>query len=179
MAAKPEAILLPRAVGCWGLRATSVCFSKGREPESICVMPLPQGGDWDTHGDPLLLGVDPLLGPCKAALLVLGELLIGHKLIQKQLDPQQLRHHGAVLPGHTHQEGQRPKDVGADELRHKAKGAAGTWAGLGSVGCPTTTHRPGTALSTEQMGRPELYLEAESLNVHHAPEPGKSSVDEG
>ena len=136
---------------------------------------LPQQGEGDTHGDPLLFGADPLLSARKAALLVLGEPLIGHELVQKQLHPQQLRHHRAVLPGHAHQEGHWPQDVGADELRRKARGAAGTGVDLGSVGVHPQSP---LARTTPSTGREGLYLEAEPLDIHHVSQPGEGSIDE-
>lgn len=76
------------------------------------------------HRYPLLPAPVPLLQARQTILLVCGQLLVCHKLIQEDLDPQELGHQWRVCPVGAHEKGHGHEDVGADHLgKASQKGA--------------------------------------------------------
>lgn len=90
----------------------NVCVPSDMRDPNLSVTSL----DYITYRNPLFLAVDPLFYPRETLVLVLRQLLIGHKFIYEELDSHYLSHQWAVCPLHTHHENHGPKDIGADDL---------------------------------------------------------------
>lgn len=61
-----------------------------------------------TYRNPLFLAIDPLFDSRETFVLVLRQLLIGHKFIYEEFDSHYLSHQWAVCPLYTHHENHWP-----------------------------------------------------------------------
>lgn len=145
-----------------------------------------------TYRNPLFLAIDPLFYSRETFVLVLRQLLEGHKFIYEEFDSHYLNHQKAVCPLYSHHESHGPQDIGADDLRDRERrerrrdnrgqaprAAPDTYLPL--LPLPSSPPQAFGLLRVRETcpTHIRLYLETESTDIHHFPQPGEGSIDEG